>query len=114
MRYVTRQGRQIAVETLPGINAPHRRRKDDQFAKVPMRWAAEAVKATKAPEILVCVDLQYRAWKAKGQSFVLPNRWLEENGVSRKAKSRILRDLEAADLIKAVRRKGKNPRITLT
>ena len=114
MRYVTRQGRQIAVETLSSINAPRRRRKDGQFAKVPLWWAAVAVKATKAPEILVCVDLQYRAWKAKGQSFVLPNRWLEDRGVSRKAKSRILHSLETAGLITAERRKGKNPRITLT
>lgn len=113
MRYVTRHGRRIAVETLPGINAPRRRKKDDQFAKVPLWWAAAAAEATGAPKLLACVDLLYRAFRANGPSFTLPNRWLEERGVNRKVKYQMLCDLEGAGLLTVERRNGKSPRITL-
>jgi DNA-binding FadR family transcriptional regulator len=47
-------------------------------------------------------------------TFPLPNGRLCENGVSRKVKRRVLRDLEAAGLITVERRLGKTPLITLT
>jgi DNA-binding transcriptional ArsR family regulator len=43
----------------------------------------------------------------------MPNGWLEERGVSRKAKSQVLRDLEAAGLVTVERRDRKSPRVTI-
>jgi hypothetical protein len=111
-KYVYAHGRRIEVETFDTGIAPRKHRKEDLFAKVPLWWAAEAAKATKAPEILVCVDLLHRAWKEKGKSFTMPNGWLEKNGMDRRVKYRVLRNLEAAKLIKADWRNGKNPLIT--
>jgi RNA-binding protein YhbY len=42
----------------------------------------------------------------------MPNGWLEKNGMDRRVKYRVLRNLEAAELIKADWRNGKNPLIT--
>ena len=111
-KYVYAHERRIEVETLDTGIAPRKHRKEDLFAKVPLWWAVEAAKATKAPEILVCVDLLHRAWKEKGKSFMMPNGWLEKNGVDRRVKYRVLRSLEAAKLIKADWQSGKNPLIT--
>ena len=105
-------GRRIEVETFDTGTAPRKHRKEDLFAKVPLGWAAEAAKATKAPEILVFVDLLYRAWKEKGKSFMMPNGWLKKNGVDRRVKYRVLRNLEAAKLIKVDWQTGKNPLVT--
>ena len=43
----------------------------------------------------------------------MPNGWLEERGVSRKAKSRVLRDLEAAGLITVERPNRQSPIVTI-
>jgi hypothetical protein len=93
--------------------APVKRKKAESFARVPLWWAAEAAKVIKAPELLVCADLLYRAWKAKGQSFTMPNGWLEKKGVSRKAKCRVLRNLATGGLLVVEWRSRKSPHITL-
>jgi hypothetical protein len=83
----------------------------DQFVKVPLWWAAEAAKATRSPTTLVLIELLHRSWKAKSP---LPNGRLTKNGVSRKVKWRVLRDLEVAELITVKGRHGKTPLVTLT
>lgn len=88
-------------------------RKKDTFIKVPIWWATEAAKATKTPAILVCVYLLHASWKARSTTFPLPNGWLEQRGVSREIKRRVLRDLEAAGLITVVRPSRKSPLVTL-
>ncbi len=93
--------------------APVKRKKVEPFVKVPLWWAAEAAKATRSPTTTVLVELLYRSWKAKSLTFPLPNGRLNKNGVSRKVKCRVLRDLEAAGLIKVERRSGKTPPVTL-
>jgi hypothetical protein len=80
---------------------------------ISLRNAALAAKAMKTPALLVYIDLMYRAWKAKGRSFDMPNKWLEAHGVSRKVKGRALRDLEITGLILVERRSRKTPRIKL-
>jgi hypothetical protein len=87
--------------------------KKDAFVKVPLWWGAEAAKATQSPTTLVLIELLYRSWKAKSLTFPLPNGRLSKNGVSRKVKCRVLRDLEAAGLIMVERRHGKTPLVTL-
>jgi hypothetical protein len=88
--------------------------KKDAFVKMPLWWAAEAAKATRDPSMLVLVELLHRSWKAKNLTFPLPNGRLSKNGVSRKVKCRVLRDLEIAGLITIERRHGKTPLVTLT
>ena len=89
------------------------RRRRDPFVNVPLWWGAAAAEAIRAPGVLVCLELLHRAWKVRSTTFSIPNGWLEKNGVSRKVKYRILRDLEAAKLIAIERRVGKSLRVTL-
>ena len=88
-------------------------RKKDTFVKVPLWWTVEAAKATRTPATLVCVYLIHASWKARSMTFNLPNRWLEKQGVSRKIKCRVLRDLERAGLITVERPSHKSPIVTL-
>jgi hypothetical protein len=88
-------------------------KKKNVFVKVPLWWAAATAKATKTPKLLVCIYLLHASWKAKSTTFQLPNGYLEREGVDRKVKRRVLRDLEAAGLIIVERRHGKSPRVTL-
>jgi hypothetical protein len=89
------------------------RRGSDPFIKVPLWWAVAAAKATRNPKFLVCIEMLHRAWKCGGSTFLLPNDRLEKNGAGRKAKYRVLRDLEAAGLITVEWRRRKSPRVTL-
>jgi DNA-binding HxlR family transcriptional regulator len=89
------------------------KKQKEPFVRVPLWWAAEASKATRMPGMLVLIELLHRSWKAKSLTFSLPNGNLEKRGVSRKVKSKKLRDLEAAGLITVERHTGKNPRVTL-
>jgi hypothetical protein len=91
-------------QTVSGI------KRRDAFAIVPLWWAARAVEDGADPNLMVCVDLVHRAWKAKGKTFVMPNR----KGMSRKAKIRTLRELERAGLIAVEWRDRKSPAVTLT
>ena len=86
---------------------------NDPFVKVPLWWAAAAAKATKTPKALVWIRLLHLAWKAKSQTFPLPNKKLGRDGVSREVKRRALRELEAARLITVDRRPGKTPIVTI-
>jgi hypothetical protein len=90
-----------------------KQRKEPAFGKVPLWWAAEAAKATKTPKALVWVRLLHLSWKAKSLTFPLPNGKLESDGVSRFAKYRALRELEAAGLIVVERRHGKTVMVSI-
>jgi hypothetical protein len=83
------------------------------FVKVPLWWAVAAAEATRTPAALVYIHLLHASWKARSATFPLPNGWLEQHGVGRKTKSRVLRDLEAAGLITVERSSRKSPRVTL-
>ena len=83
------------------------------FVVVPIWFATAAAKAAKAPAHLVIVHLLHTSWKAKGRAFTLANGWLEEQGVSRRTKNRVLRDLEAAGLITIERSNGQSPKVTI-
>jgi hypothetical protein len=84
------------------------RRKAEAFVMIPLWWAARAGEDGRLAEFLVCVDLVYRAWRANGNNFVLPNR----AGVDPKVKYRVLRALEKAELVAVEWRRGKSPIIT--
>jgi hypothetical protein len=113
-RYKIRNGQKIEVEEYELDLPPSRRRnRTDAFAIVPLDWAVRAAKATKTPATLIINYLQYLAWRANGKSFTLSNEWLAKQGVSRKVKTRVLRDLEAGGLIKIERAPGRAPLISL-
>jgi hypothetical protein len=61
----------------------------------------------------VALHLLYRHWKNGGQSFLLGNRALEKEAVSRFAKWRALDELEQLGLISIERRLRRSPRITV-
>jgi hypothetical protein len=88
-------------------------KKKDLFVKFPLWWAVEAAKAAKSPATLVCVHMLHSSWKARSLTFPLSNAWLEQRGVTREVKRRVLRDLEAAGLITVERRSGRSPRVSL-
>jgi hypothetical protein len=87
--------------------------KSGPFVKVPLWWAVEAAKATKTPKALVWIRLLHMVWKTNSPTFPLPNGKLENEGVSRFAKYRALRELEAAGLIVVERRHGKSPLVSI-
>jgi hypothetical protein len=107
-----RNGKRIEVETLESP-VPVKRRKVDPFTIITLSWAARAAKATRTPKALVWIRLQHLAWRQKTQTICLPNKWLEDQGVSRFIKNRALDELEAGGLITVERRSRKSPRITL-
>jgi hypothetical protein len=76
------------------------------FAQVPIAWAADVAKAANMPEVLICTLLTYLLWKTKGPTFTLSNDYLKQFGISRKAKYRVLRQLEKAGIIR-VEQQGK-------
>jgi hypothetical protein len=88
-------------------------RSKDTFVKVPLWWITEAAKATDTPAALVCIYLLHASWKAKSTTFLLPNGWFKQHGVSPKTKRRVLRDLAAAGLITVDWRPRKSPLVTL-
>jgi hypothetical protein len=88
-------------------------KKDAAFARVPLRFAIAAARATKTPAALVWVYLVHASWKANSLTFPLPNGWLKEHGASREIKRRVLRDLERAGLIAVDRPPKKSPIVTL-
>jgi hypothetical protein len=89
-------------------------KRKDAFAIVPLWWAEQAAKADRNVNLLVCVNLVYRAWRAKGRAgektFAMPN----SRGVDRRTKIHTLRTLEKAGLITVEWRDRKSPIVTLT
>jgi hypothetical protein len=85
----------------------------DKFVKVPLWWAEQAARATGTPKAFVWVWLLHLSWKAKSNTFPLPNGQLRDRGVNRLTKHRALRELEVAGLIQVTRKTGKTPVVTL-
>ena len=69
-RWVTAHGKQILVETLetPNVKALEAR-KQQQFVKVPLQWAADAAKATGTRGAMVWILLLHMTWKTKSTTF---------------------------------------------
>jgi hypothetical protein len=79
------------------------------FARIPL-WAKLVHEGCAHVDFLVCIDLIYRAWRAKEKPFVMPN----IAGVDHNTKNRTLRALERAGLITVQWRERRSPVITLT
>ena len=87
--------------------------KKDAFVQVPLWWAEQAAQATRTPQAMVWLWLLHLAWKEHSLTFKLPNERLAVLGVSRSAKTRALRNLETAGLIRVAKARGKSPTVTL-
>jgi hypothetical protein len=85
----------------------------DKFVKSTQWHAQVMAKALDNPAILIDWYLQYLSWQAQGRPFAVPNGWLEERGVSRKVKARILGKLEVKGVIVVHRQSGRSPRIEI-
>jgi hypothetical protein len=89
-RWVTAHGKQILVETLETPNMQARKvkktRQQEDFALVPLDWAAETAKCTETASALVWIMLLYMAWKTKSITFTLTNATLGRYGVRQVAK----------------------------
>jgi hypothetical protein len=89
------------------------RNKTVPYVKVPMWFAEEAAKATKTTKALIWIWLLHLHFKTHRTTFPVPNGKLQKIGVSRHAKRRALRELEAAGLITIERRHGKAPIVSV-
>jgi hypothetical protein len=116
VNYITRYGQRIEVETLnaAGVTVNKTRRREHKaFAKVPLEWAAKAAKATNTTKAMVWLILLHAAWEANRASVPLPNGKLKRVGVTRYAKYRTLKELQAGGLITVERNRGKAPTVTI-
>jgi hypothetical protein len=88
---------------------------DGRFVMVPLWWAQRVASIRHAPPkvLFVGIWLLHLKWKARSNTFPVPNGQLAIRGVNRKMKNRCLRQLEAAGLITVEWRAGKNPVVTL-
>jgi hypothetical protein len=98
---VTRQGRRPSPIQGKFILGP-----------IPVAWLCQAAKlGVKA--LLVGMALWHLRGLRKADTFLVSNLMLEEWGVLADAKSRALRKLEAAGLVKVDRRRKRSPLVTL-
>jgi DNA-binding transcriptional ArsR family regulator len=91
----------------------HLRRKSEPFAVLGLAWAAKAAAATDSPKAMVWIWLVQQTSKTKSDTVAVSNEALATYGVSRKAKTMALRQLEEAGLIAVERRCGKAPLVRL-
>lgn len=85
----------------------------ERFAHLPLAWAAKAADATNTTKALVWIWLVQQARRTKSDKIVMSNEALAEYRISRYAKMRTLRQLEAAGLVSVDHCSGKAPVIRL-
>jgi hypothetical protein len=86
-----------------------RQRRREYWVKFPWEWA-ERLKSID-PLLYIAVLLLHQDQGSKGRPVQLANKALEYDGISRKVKSRVLRQLEGAGLIQPERQPRKSPLI---
>jgi hypothetical protein len=105
----------ILVETLE--TTPRQKKSEakrqEEFAKVPLQWAAELAKGTGTRRAMVWIVLLHLAWKNGSMTFPFSNVMLTRLGVDRRMKYHMLEKLEEAGLIKVEHRPKQSPIVTL-
>ena len=117
-RWITAHGKRILVETLEMPDMAVRRtkktkRKEEEFAIVPLQWAAGIAKDTNTQRALVWIALLYLSWKAKGRTFPVSNVALTRYGIAKDTKLRALKNLAAVGRIAIEWKDGCAPLVTL-
>jgi hypothetical protein len=82
------------------------RRQGKAYVRLRLSTFAAATKAVRSRGAFVWAWLQYEAWRNESATVDVTNGELEQHGVSRELKRRILRHFEKAELI-SVRRNGR-------
>jgi hypothetical protein len=83
------------------------KKSSEPFAILPLAWAVKAAAATHTPKALVWVWLIHQARKTKSNTVAISNEALAQYGISRYAKMRTLRQLEAAGLVEISCHRGR-------
>jgi hypothetical protein len=116
-RRVMAHGKLIEIETLetPTMRARGARKtnRKEEFAIVPLQWAAGIAKETNTQRSLVWIVLLYLSFKAKSRTFPVSNIVCSRYGISRYIKLRTLEILAAAGRITIEQRNGCSPVVTL-
>jgi hypothetical protein len=116
-RYVTAHGKRFLVETLETPRMAARRarkpKRGEEFAIVPLQWAAGIAKDTNTKRSLVWIALLYLSWKEQSKTFPVSNVALAQFGISRYIKLRTLERLAAIGRITVQQRNGCAPLVTL-
>jgi hypothetical protein len=90
-----------------------RKANPDRFVKLPIWLAVRASEVCKSPALLlVLTHMLDRSFEAGNGTFKMMNGWLEQRGVTRWTKNRVLRDLEAGRLISVNRTNHRSPSVT--
>jgi hypothetical protein len=85
-----------------------------KFISFPMLWLKRVLPYTKsATQLAVMLLLQRHRFLCSSRTFSLPNKGLEELGISRQAKYRALAGLELAKLIRTNQKPGRAVVVTL-
>jgi hypothetical protein len=89
-------------------------RRTGRFVQLPYERTMTAAGRIKCIPLAVLTELSFRLFKANQETVPLANKALRAVGVSRWAKDRALRELEAAGLVSVIRRgHGRSPLVTL-
>jgi hypothetical protein len=117
-RWVTAHGKLIEIETLetPGTalrRARKAKRDEEEFAIVPLQWAAGIAKDTNTKRALIWIVLLYLSWKAKNRTFPVSNVTLTRYGIAKDTKLRVLKNLAAVGRITIEWKEGCAPIVTL-
>jgi len=104
VRYDTRHGRHIAVETLDtGINPPKRRKPfKAHFVMLPLHWAETLRRSKRVSTYALAHVILFEAFKRKhvGGEVILSRAM---TGMSRNSRRRAAKELEELGLIKIIR-----------
>ena len=86
----------------------------ERFVQLPYERTLAAAGLVKSAPLAVLVELAYRVFKTRQNPVTLSNKTLRSVGISRDAKTRALRQLEAAGLVAVSwRGSGRSPLITI-
>jgi hypothetical protein len=85
----------------------------EQFVMVPWTWIERLNRARAVSTYRVAFHILHKHWKKHGRPFVLGNRAMAEDGITRYRKRDALRELEELGLIQVERRVRKSPVIAV-
>jgi hypothetical protein len=88
-------------------------RRTGRFVQLPYEQALAAAGQIRSAPLAVLIELSYRVFKTQQNPVTLANKTLRSVGISHDAKTRALRQLEAAGLAVSWRGRGKSPLVTI-
>jgi hypothetical protein len=108
---LTAQAARAAAE---GSRKLKRRSQRAEFVMLPYAQTMRAAGKVKSAALAVMVEIAYQVFKTHKSEVVLSNAMLRSVGISRGAKLRALRQLEAAGVVVVNWKVRKSPRVTIS